>query len=374
MKISTAQQFLVNMIVKGVQVPVMFNGPTGVGKTWMGKDAIDICNEKYRKKGTPEFHFIDLRLATQEPGDLIGMPRNVEVRREVDGEEIITYKMVWTKPEWWPEDGTRGLLYLDELNRAPLDVRQAVFQLVQEWRMHTHELPEGWYIASAINPDNGQFQVETLDIAMLRRFCQIKITPDHRDWIRWGEEYGIRKAFLKCISDNPKLLYKEEKFDIVAYPSPEGYRMCDELIEENVIPHDGKGENNVMEVLAGIIGLDAASVVTQYLIKDVDTCVTAEQLLDEYDEYKDDIHKQTNDRMSKTVEELVTMFEKTKQPRNKTQLENLVKFLKDVKPEWKTSFIVAVIENEELLVKLGKDRDLKRQLRAIRSKAKDEEV
>ena len=95
---------------------------------------------------------------------------------------------MYARPEWFPDESQpKGILFLDELNRAPVDVRQAVFQLVKEKTMHTHKLPEGWFIVSAINPDNTGYQVETLDKAMLRRFCQIKVTKDADIWLSWKD-------------------------------------------------------------------------------------------------------------------------------------------------------------------------------------------
>ena len=176
MRFEQAKELIRLIVQRNVHVPPLLVGPMGVGKSWIPKEAA-------KELGIA---CIDLRLAQQEVGDLTGLPRR-------DGK-----RTVWSRPEWWPEDPTsKGILFLDELNRAPVDVLQAVFQLVGEWKLHTHVLPSEWIIVSAMNPDNGSYQVDSLDIAMLRRFCQIKVLPSSGEWVRWAERYGIDHRIIR---------------------------------------------------------------------------------------------------------------------------------------------------------------------------------
>lgn len=394
MKVSASQRLIVNMALEETHVPLMLVGEMGIGKSWSVKDAAEIVNAKLRKRSgldkedkTRLFYCIDLRLATQEPGDIIGMPR-VEVKPELDadgnyiyfdtidekGDEIKVLKTVshtvWTLPEWWPKAGTRGILFLDELNRAPIDVRQAIFQLVTEWRLHTHKMPDGWIIVSAINPDSGDYQVETLDKAMSRRFCQVKISPDTRDWLRWAEDYGINDRIQKFIRENQKFLYIEGNFEIAAWPTPEGYRMVDELLDAEVIPND---EGAKFETIAGLVGSEAAAELAMYLEHDVENCISADEILDGYDALADKVQSQSHDRMNKTIEEFVVRFEKRGVPGSKLALKNFVEFVKDLAAEYKTMLVMSLADNKELIVKMGQDRELKKQLINIRKKANDED-
>lgn len=376
MKISTIQRLIINIALEETHIPLMLIGEMGIGKSWSVKDAAEIVNAKLKKRAklddddeTRLFHCIDLRLATQEPGDITGMPRSIEV--EVDGEVMtVDWETIWSKPCWWPKPGTRGVLFLDELNRAPIDVRQAIFQVVTEWQLHTNRLPDGWIIVSAINPDSGEYQVETLDKAMSRRFCQIKITPSARDWLRWAADYGINPRIQKFIRENQKFLYVEGDFTITAWPTPEGYRMVDELLDADVIPTD---ENARHEVMAGLIGEEAAAELAMYLEQDIENCVSADDILNSYDELRDKVMNQTHDRMNKTIEEFVVRFEKRGVPSNKRQLGNFVEFCKDLPDEYKTMLVMSLADNKELIVKMGQDRDLKKQLINIRKKATDED-
>jgi len=371
MKIDTMQELLLNMCMEMVHIPVMFIGPSGCGKSWTCAEIADVVDAKLKKieKKTERcFGYVDLRLATQEPGDIIGNPKTIERKtHDEEGNEVVEYITIWSKPCWFPEPGTRGLLNLEEVNRAPKDVQQCIFQALSERRIHTHKLPDGWIIASAINPDNGEYHVETLDKAFARRFCQIAVQPDARTWCRWAEEYGINERIIKFIRENKKMLTPEEEIVIKAIPTPEGYRMVDEILESGIIP-DADGAQ--MEVIAGLIGETAAAALAQYLIADVENCVPATEILTDYDRVIDKALKQSNDRMNKTIEEFVIMFEKDNIPGTNQEMSNFKKFMKVLKPEWLTMLLMSIKANVKLLQSLGTDREISRMLLDIRSMAK----
>ena len=161
MQIKQVQEFIGNVSDKELNIPILLLGSTGIGKSYQLKE---LAQQK-------DIEFIDLRLATQEVTDLIGIPRSEKGKTH------------WEKPNWFPEEGTRGILALEEVNRAPEDVRQAIFQLLTEWQLHTHKLPKSWIIVSLINPDNGAYHVNQLDPAFKRRFCQVVVdNPSEVDW------------------------------------------------------------------------------------------------------------------------------------------------------------------------------------------------
>jgi len=340
----------------------MLVGEMGIGKTHLVNAAASILDARHKKQKSIEddkkrlYNIVDLRCASQEPGDIIGIPR------ERDG------RTIWSKAIWWPEPDTQGILFLDEVNRGPKDVTQCVFQLVSEWRMHTHILPEGWIIVAAINPDNNEYDVSTLDKAFLRRFCQIKLTTDSREWLRWAENYGINERIQKFIRENNKYLYVENNSDLTAFPTPEGYRMVDEMLDLDIIPKD---ENAKFEVIAGLVGQEAAATLMLYLDSEVEDCVSMQSILDDYPSVRDKVIEQSHDRMNKTIEEFLVKYEKHGQPSNTKHFENFIAFCKDLPPEYKASFIMSLKKNTELLTKIGiMDRELKAQLLEIRNSSR----
>jgi gas vesicle protein len=314
-KVSEAKSFIENVAKKKVKVPILMVGSMGIGKSQIVRQASEALG----------YQMIDLRLAQQEPGDLIGIPR------EHNG------KTMWAKPEWWPEEGTKGILFLDELNRAPVDVRQAVFQLVNEWRMHTHKLPDSWFIVSAINPDNGNYQTETLDPAMLRRFCVIKVTPDVETWLSWAMGPGkIDKSLTGFVSAHRQMLALDEEFSIEVKPTPDQYRMLNDLMAAEVVTKEIE-----IEIFSGLIGNPAAIALRKFLDANYSRPVSGESILNEYDKVKKKIVKQRNDEMFATITELIAQLSNIKKL-SKKQIENLTEFVKDIGPEHQATLIVKI--------------------------------
>jgi hypothetical protein len=313
MKVGDAKQLIKNIAEKHVKVPVMLVGSMGIGKSWIVKQVAAELN----------YHLIDLRLAQQEPGDLIGLPRK-------DAE---THKTVWLKPEWWPDVNGAGILFLDELNRAPVDVRQAVFQLINEWKMHTHVLPDNWTIVAAGNPDVGSYQVEQLDPAMIRRFVMLRVNADTDEWIKWAYSAGVDDLIIRFIGTNRNLLAKEEEVELNTIYTPDSYRMLDILMKANVIPKDA-----TFEVIAGLIGTSAATAFIKFMDKEYKKPVGGKEILEHYDKVREKVLSQRNDEMYVTQQELIAILNSDKKL-SKEEFQNFSKFLIETNPETKAAVL-----------------------------------
>lgn len=69
-------------------------------------------------------------------------------------------------------------LFFDELNRAPLKVRNSVLELVQFKRINGRHLPKLKMVWAAINPPTEDYQVEELDPALRDRFhIHLELAP-----------------------------------------------------------------------------------------------------------------------------------------------------------------------------------------------------
>ena len=154
------------------------------------------------------FHIETLFLSQNEVADLIGIP---------DMKDGITY---WTKPIWLKrmEDanasGKHCVLFLDELARAPIEVRQSALQLVLEGRIHEHELPtlDGLktLIVAADNPAD-EYQTDELDPALLDRFGNYEVHVDVQGWLKWARLNNINPVITDYIAEfNDKLHFIPE--------------------------------------------------------------------------------------------------------------------------------------------------------------------
>lgn len=221
--------------VAEVNDALLIRGEAGIGKSQVVKQFADENN----------YHFEDLRLGNQEIGDLIGIP--------------VTYedKTVWTKPIWLDRmlnTEKRCLLFLDELNRAQVDVKNAALQLVLDKAIHQHILPKNTLIVAAINPadSDGNYQVDDLDTALLDRFLLIDAEADVKDWIEYGKEKGLSKVVLDFIAKNPKFLYNK---DNEKYATPRSW----EMVSKYVMNFKNIPSELQINILTGKLGASTAA-------------------------------------------------------------------------------------------------------------------
>lgn len=173
---------------------VLLEGPHGIGKSNIVK--------QFAKENN--YHLEELFLSHQEVGDLIGIPFM---------ERGIT---TWSTPIWlkrmWDahKDGKHCILFLDELNRAPIDVRQSALQLVLERKIHEHALPvlkgKRTLVVAAINPAD-EYQVDELDPALLDRFLHVSVEADVNAWLKWARNNNVNQIVTDFISNNPDRMH-----------------------------------------------------------------------------------------------------------------------------------------------------------------------
>lgn len=168
------------------KIPTFLWGSQGVGKT---ETVAQFCKDT-------GLEMVVLHLSTQEPGDLIGL---------LDKSEAKGGTVRHLRPDWFPTTG-RGIIFLDEFNRAPRDVLQTMLPFVLSGTLHTHTLPEGWYVMAAGNYESDRFQTTSIqDAALLSRFCHLDFTPSVEEWLAFVESRGLFEV-ASFIREQPSML------------------------------------------------------------------------------------------------------------------------------------------------------------------------
>jgi hypothetical protein len=303
--------FAMNAETNGVRIPILLEGHAGIGKSQLTQQVAEELG----------FTYVDLRLAEQEPGDLIGIPRSK------DG---VT---VWDRPSWIPADpNTKLLLALEEVNRAPEDVRQAIFQALTEYRIHTHDLPKVTQIVSLINPSNSVYHVSDLDLAYISRHFRMLLDPDVNEWLTYMHEKSGDDRVIQFIGvHNDLLLRPVEGSD--PWPSPRSWKYLSDALK--VVT----GDSMLSELAGGFVGKESAVAFRRFCDKEYKKPVTGKEILADYEKVKDKLKEQRNDEMNVTVSDLCNLLASGKAKLNKKQFDNLKMFLLTVKAEWKVNII-----------------------------------
>lgn len=224
---------------------VIMEGVHGIGKS-------QIVKQFALEEG---YHLEELFLSHQEVGDLIGIPH----MKEQDGVTITT----WSVPIWLQrmykaaQEGKKCVLFLDELNRAPVDVRQSALQLVLERQIHEHKLPviDGarTLVVAAINPAD-KYQVDELDPALLDRFLHITVEPDAQAWLKWARSSGVNSIVRDFIAEYPDRIHWTAA-DTGIGATPRSWAKLGDFMDR---VHDIK-EEILFQIMKGKVGTELAS-------------------------------------------------------------------------------------------------------------------
>lgn len=234
------------------------------GKHGIGKSAIV---DQFAKNNN--MYMFPLFLSTQETGDLIGIPSEIVV----DGHKVTQ----WSKPIWlnrmeeMANKGIHCVLFLDELNRAPLDVRQSALQLVLEGKIHEHALPRvnglKTLVVAAINPSD-DYQVQELDPALLDRFLCLNIEVSSKDWLKYARENGVIPVIIDFISEFQNRLH----FTPVEGkgPTPRAWDKLSNLLKNA----DGLPNDVIFDLICGRLGGEVGAQFFGYYMKYIEVVKT----------------------------------------------------------------------------------------------------
>lgn len=260
MKLSDAYKVVKNSIK--MMTPVMLWGPPGIGKSSL----------IHQIAGELKCSVLDLRLAQLEPTDLRGVPMP---NRETDRAE-------WFLPAFWPEvakeETTRevtttnakgetktetvkvpvgccpagpGIVFLDEIEKAPVSVKNASLQLVLDRAIGTYKLPDDWTILCAGNREEDGCFSAPLGAALANRMLHLEIEADVEAWAAWARENDVSEDIIGFLHFQPKYLYMQTEEN--AFPTPRSWSLASNLIQSVKTARERK------ELLTASVGKGAAS-------------------------------------------------------------------------------------------------------------------
>lgn len=149
--------------------PAFTWGSPGIGKS-------DAHRQLARLMGA---YLIDLRASQFDAVDTRGIPYLHQGRTR------------WAIPEIFPDAELAAshkmiIVFLDELNAAPLSVQAALYQLVLDRRLGDYELPDNVFILAAGNLESDRAVTNRMSSALADRFFHFVLQVDNDAWERWA--------------------------------------------------------------------------------------------------------------------------------------------------------------------------------------------
>ena len=267
------------------KVPVAINieGDAGLGKTsaimQLGKEM--------------NMQVVKLNLSQlEELGDLVGFPvkefqiENAEGKSkwineaqigaaQKAGFKIVDKRMSHAAPEWIQGKGEGGFLVLDDYTRADHRFMQATMEILDRQEYVSWKLPKNWHVILTTNPDNGDYNVTSLDVAQKTRFVSVELKYDVNVWAKWAEQANIDGRCINFMLMNPELVTQRV--------NPRSVTTF-----FNAISSIPKFEDNlpmVQMIGEGSVGADFSSMFTMFINNKLDRIISPEDIMTKDEQY-----------------------------------------------------------------------------------------
>jgi len=254
--------------VTDITKPVLLRGRHGVGKS-------QVVYQVAEGIGLP---VVERRASQMTEGDLVGLPKT-------DG-DVTSF----CPPDWFKTACDEPvILFLDEVDRATIEVRQGIFELTDSRKLNGHRLHPGTLIFAAINGgEHGQqYQVGEMDPAELDRWTVFDVEPTVEDWLDWAKE-RLDSVVWDFINQNRNHLEHATDFEPnKVYPSRRSWERLDECLASAKLYEQGASPI-LYNLASAFVGFEAAVSFNDF-IQNYDRQVTVEDILvkGEIDKTKD---------------------------------------------------------------------------------------
>ena len=252
-------------------IAVLMRGPTGVGKSHMGKALAD-------EVGLP---YLDVRGSTMDESQVSGIP-DFETSKTSG---VATFCL----PSWYVRACREPVvLMLDELNRSMPQVMQSFFQIVLDRELGNNvdgepiRLHPETRVIAAIN-HGSEYDVNDMDPALLRRFWVVDLDPSASDWIDWASVNDIDPLTIDFIRQHPEHLRVEpgsvDPGSVI--PTPASWHRLDESLRHmGIVPSEiaGSRPEGMYALATGFVGTEASIAYTEFVSR-YERVISAEDIL-----------------------------------------------------------------------------------------------
>ncbi|MGL5561706.1 MAG: hypothetical protein ACRDCN_03660 [Tannerellaceae bacterium] len=265
-------------------------GEAGLGKT---SSIIQLAEEL-------SMDCIKLDLAQiEELGDLIGFPiKEYETCKDdqcfwvakdlldiyISSGYIATgeSRMSYAKPMWVPKEDNEngGILILDDWTRADQRVITATMELIDRGTFLSWSLPKNWTIVLSANPDNGDYNVNSIDNATKTRYISFDVEFNLNVWAKWAEEEGIDSRLINFALAYPEIM--ETKKNVTQTVNPRSMVTFANTISGIKDFSDSKSLALILNIASGCFTDEHNSVgnlFTMFIANKLDKLISPEDLI-----------------------------------------------------------------------------------------------
>jgi hypothetical protein len=211
---------------------------------------------------------VERRASQMTEGHLVGLP-------VINGNSTS-----FNPPDWFKKACDKPVvLFLDEVDRATIEVRQGIFELTDSRKLNGHTLHEDTLVFAAVNggEHGSQYQVGEMDPAELDRWTVFDLEPSVEDWLAWAKDNDISVTTWDFINQNRIHLEHSDDFEPnKVYPSRRSWERLDECLRQADLLRVASPA--LYNLTAAFVGFEAAVAFNDFVLN-YDRQVTVEDIL-----------------------------------------------------------------------------------------------
>jgi len=303
-------------------------GPAGVGKTQICfQIASELTEELFGDQKGPdkkEFGMIMVKAPVLSRDDfIIPFPVGADT-----GEP--TFKMLYS--DFVPKErNSFGLFVIDEFSRGDHQLQQLLWQIQNEYSVHRHLFPKGWFVVSIDNPDDSEYSMDNLeDAAGLRRQLHVYTEVLATDFLTYAIEHDFHPFVIEFIQTHPEYLYdfQAQKIGSV-YANPASYEKLSDHIWKMQLSRDTLDFDEIERKASGLLNTNMARMFLEFARDKKD--INPKDVFYDFAKVKPQIQKLKKDGDNSKLGELMVSFctfMTTSMPDyDKPKLKNIYEFL-----------------------------------------------
>jgi len=247
MQLDFATFFRVSKAILDNKLPLLLRGRHGIGKSQV----------VYQIAAERNLPVVERRASQMTEGDLVGLP-------VISGDST-----KWNPPDWFKMACNNPvMLFLDEVDRAVIEVRQGIFELTDSRKLNGHVLHPDTLIVAAVNggESGSQYQVGEMDPAELDRWCAFDLSPTVEDWLAWAKDNTNQFVYDFVNLNRYHLEHKGDFEPNKVYPSRRSWKRLNDVL----VGADMFNENNMKDIrniAVGFIGYEGAIALHDFVEK-----------------------------------------------------------------------------------------------------------
>jgi GTPase SAR1 family protein len=271
-------------------------GPAGVGKTAI---CFQIAEELSQETGK-KFDIIKIQGPVLSRDDFI-IPFPVKNKEG----EISDFRMLYS--DFVPKGDGYGIFLIDEFSRADHTLQQLLWQVQNECSIHLRKFPKGWFIISVDNPDDAEYQMDTMeDAAGLRRQLHIYTEVNAIDFLQYAIKHKFHPYVIEFIQTHNERIYDfEAQKRGMIYANPASY----EKLSNHLWKMESSGGidfEKIEQKAAGLLNVNMAQLFIEFARDKKD--INPRDVFENFQRVKPDIQKLITENNNSKLSELMSGF------------------------------------------------------------------